>query len=149
VIALRTCRRSGPFLLAASRRVAARLPAAAADDHPDTERQHRALVPRPGADPGTARIIIAATANQEATAIADVLRRAHLMDGLAWSSMAVLVRSATRQVPVPRAPRGGRGSSQVAGDELPLTAEPGTAAAHAAGRALRPGRSTRTRRPSC
>ncbi len=127
VIALRTCRRSGPFLLAASRRVAARLPAAAADDNPDTERSHRALVPRTGADPGTARVIIAATANQEATAIADVLRRAHLMDGLAWSSMAVLVRSATRQVPVLQRALAAAGvPAQVAGDELPLAAEPGT-----------------------
>jgi superfamily I DNA/RNA helicase/RecB family exonuclease len=127
VIALRTCRRSGPFLLTASRRVAARLPAVQADDNPDTERQHRALVPRPGADPGTARIIIAATANQEATAIADALRRAHLMDGLAWSSMAVLVRSATRQVPVLQRALGAAGVPvQIAGDELPLAAEPGT-----------------------
>ena len=127
VIALRTCRRSGPFLLTASRRVAARLPAVQADDNPDPERQHRALVPRPGADPGTARIIIAATANQEATAIADALRRAHLMDGLAWSSMAVLVRSATRQVPVLQRALAAAGVPvQVAGDELPLTAEPGT-----------------------
>jgi superfamily I DNA/RNA helicase/RecB family exonuclease len=127
VIALRTCRRSGPFLLTASRRVAARLPAVQADDNPGTERQHRALVPRPGADPGTARIIIAATANQEATAIADALRRAHLMDGLAWSSMAVLVRSATRQVPVLQRALGAAGVPvQIAGDELPLAAEPGT-----------------------
>ncbi|HEY1621854.1 MAG TPA: ATP-dependent helicase, partial [Streptosporangiaceae bacterium] len=127
VIALRTCRRSGPFLLTASRRVATRLPAVQAHDNPDTERQHRALVPRPGADPGTARIIIAATANQEATAIADALRRAHLMDGLAWSSMAVLVRSATRQVPVLQRALGAAGVPvQIAGDELPLAAEPGT-----------------------
>ena len=127
VIALRTCRRSGPFLLTASRRIAARLPAVQADDNPDTERQHRALVPRPGADPGTARVIVAATANQEATAIADALRRAHLMDGLAWSSMAVLVRSATRQVPVLQRALAAAGVPvQIAGDELPLAAEPGT-----------------------
>ena len=127
VIALRTCRRSGPFLLTASRRVAARLPAVQADDNPDTERNHRALVPRPGADAGTVRVIIAATANQEATAIADALRRAHLMDGRAWSSMAVLVRSATRQVPVLQRALAAAGVPvQIAGDELPLAAEPGT-----------------------
>ena len=34
--------------------------------------------------------------------IADMLRRAHLHDGVPWSSMAVLVRSATRQVPLLR-----------------------------------------------
>jgi superfamily I DNA/RNA helicase/RecB family exonuclease len=123
VVALRTCRRSGGFLLAASRRVAARLPAAPGDG----ERSHRALVPLPGADPGTAQIIVAATASQEASVIADTLRRAHLMDGLAWSSMAVLVRSATRQVPVLQRALAAAGVPvTVVGDELPLTSEPGT-----------------------
>jgi superfamily I DNA/RNA helicase/RecB family exonuclease len=127
VIALRTCRRSGPFLLTASRRIAARLPAAQAEENPNTERTHRALVPLPGADPGTAQIMVAATASQEASLIADTLRRAHLIDGLAWSSMAVLVRSATRQVPVLRRALTAAGVPvTIAGDELPLTAEPGT-----------------------
>src|SRR5580700_3423156 len=123
VTALRTCRRSGGFLLAASRRVAARLPAAPGDG----QRSHRALVPLPDADPGTAQIIVAATASQEASVIADTLRRAHLMDGLAWSSMAVLVRSATRQVPVLQRALSAAGVPvTIAGDELPLAAEPGT-----------------------
>jgi len=127
VVALRTCRRSGPFLLSASRRVAARLPAAQADLDRSPERSHRALVPLVGAEPGTARIIIAATAAQEASVIADVLRRAHLSDGLAWSSMAVLVRSATRQVPVLQRALAATGIPvTIAGDELPLAAEPGT-----------------------
>jgi superfamily I DNA/RNA helicase/RecB family exonuclease len=127
VVALRTCRRSGAFLLSASRRVAARLPAAQADLDRSPERSHRALVPLPDAEPGTARIIIAATAAQEASMIADVLRRAHLSDGLAWSSMAVLVRSATRQLPVlQRALTAAGVPVTIAGDELPLAAEPGT-----------------------
>ena len=127
VIALRTCRRSGQFLLTASRRIAARLPAAQADENPNTERAHRVLMPLPSAHPGTARIIVAATASQEASVIADTLRRAHLIDGLAWSSMAVLVRSATRQVPVLRRALAAAGVPvTIAGDELPLTAEPGT-----------------------
>ena len=126
VIALRTCRRSGEFLLAASRRVAARLPAARAEDGPHSERSHRALIPLPGADPGTARVIIAATASQEASVIADTLRRAHLIDGLAWSSMAILVRSATRQAPVlQRALTAAGIPVTVVGDGLPLAAEPG------------------------
>jgi superfamily I DNA/RNA helicase/RecB family exonuclease len=127
VIALRTCRRSGQFLLAASRRVAARLPAASTEENPHSDRSHRALIPLPGADPGTARVIIAATATQEASVIADVLRRAHLMDGLAWSSMAILVRSATRQVPVLQRGLAAAGIPvTIVGDALPLTAEPGT-----------------------
>jgi superfamily I DNA/RNA helicase/RecB family exonuclease len=127
VVALRTCRRSGPFLLTASRRVAARLPAAQTDLDRGPVRSHRALVPLPDAEPGTARIIIAGTAAQEASVIADVLRRAHLTGGLAWSSMAVLVRSATRQVPVLQRALAAAGVPvTVAGDELPLAAEPGT-----------------------
>ena len=126
VIALRTCRRSGVALLAASRRVAARLPAARAEENPHVERSHRALIPLPGAYPGAARVIIAATASQEASVIADTLRRAHLMDGLAWSSMAILVRSATRQAPVlQRALTGAGIPVTVVGDGLPLAAEPG------------------------
>jgi superfamily I DNA/RNA helicase/RecB family exonuclease len=126
VIALRTCRRSGDFLLAASRRVAARLPAAQAEESPYSERSHRALIPLPDADPGTARIIIAATASQEASVIADTLRRAHLMDGLAWSSMAILVRSATRQAPMLQRALAAAGIPvTVVGDGLPLAAEPG------------------------
>jgi superfamily I DNA/RNA helicase/RecB family exonuclease len=127
VVALRTCRRSGPFLLSASRRIAARLPAVQADLERSPERSHRGLVPLPDAEPGTARIIIAATAAQEASVIADVLRRAHLMEGLAWSSMAVLVRSATRQLPVLQRALAAAGVPvTIAGDDLPLAAEPGT-----------------------
>src|SRR6266705_678556 len=127
VIALRTSRRSGPVLLAASRRVARRLPAAPAADAIQHKRGHRELVPLPDADPGTVRVIIAAGAAQEAAVIADTLRRAHLLDGVSWPSMAVLVRSATRQVPLLQRALAAAGVPvAVAGDELPLAAEPGT-----------------------
>jgi superfamily I DNA/RNA helicase/RecB family exonuclease len=127
VVALRTCRRSGNVLLAASRRVAARLPAAPADENPNPERLHRALSALAAAEPGTARIIVAASATQEASVIADTLRRAHLMDGVPYSAMAILVRSATRQVPVlQRALAAASVPVTVVGDDLPLTAEPGT-----------------------
>jgi superfamily I DNA/RNA helicase/RecB family exonuclease len=140
VIALRTCRRSGPVLLAASRRVAARLPAAAGlsllegPGRPGAAppasglvgRGHRDLLPLAGAVPGSVRILVASSASQEAAVIADTLRRAHLIDGVPWSSMAVLVRSATRQVPLlRRALATGGVPAVVAGDELPLAAEPG------------------------
>jgi superfamily I DNA/RNA helicase/RecB family exonuclease len=133
VVALRTGRRSGPVLLAASRRVAARMPAAlvtagggAAAGAPRRP-GHRDLVPVPGAPAGEVRVLTAASASQEAALIADTLRRAHLIDGLAWSSMAVLVRSAARQVPVLQRALAAAGVPvAVAGDELPLTAEPGT-----------------------
>jgi superfamily I DNA/RNA helicase/RecB family exonuclease len=125
IAALGTSRRSGPVLLTASRRIAARLPVAL--DRASAGRDHRALTPLAEAAPGSARIIIAASASQEAALIADTLRRAHLQGGIGWSRMAVLVRSAVRQVPVlQRALTAAGVPAAVAGDELPLTAEPGT-----------------------
>jgi len=123
VVALRTCRRSGPVLVEASRRVARRLPAPAAG----AGAGHRDLTTLAGAEPGQVRILVAESANQEAALIADTLRRAHLADGVPWSSMAVLVRSATRQVPLLRRAMTAAGVPVVvAGDELPLADEPGS-----------------------
>lgn len=126
VIALRTCRRGGPVLIDASRRVAARLPAIRGADNLGSQRNHRVLMPLPKVDLGEVRVVIAASARQEAALIADALRRAHLIDGVAWSDMAVLVRSAVNQVPgLQRALSGAGVPVTVAGDELPLTEEPG------------------------
>jgi ATP-dependent exoDNAse (exonuclease V) beta subunit len=72
------------------------------------------------------RVITATSASQEAAVVADVLRRAHLQDKVPWSAMAVLVRSVTHQVPLLRRALMAAGvPTVVAGDELPLTAEPG------------------------
>jgi superfamily I DNA/RNA helicase/RecB family exonuclease len=118
VIPLQTCRRSGPVLLAASRRVARRLPRGPIG--------HRDLIAGNPA-PGEIRILIADSSTQEAALVADTLRRAHLADGVPWSSMAVLVRSAARQVPLLRRALTAAGIPvTVAGDELPLADEPGT-----------------------
>ncbi len=171
VVALGTCRRSGPVLLAASRRIAARLPAPPAvappsrpasgrrdrgpDDGQSPGRQspasqpsggqpsggqpsggqprgsqppggHRDLRPVPSVPPGELRVVVASSASQEATVVADALRRAHLHDGVPWSSMAVLVRSVIGQVPLLRRALAATGvPSVIAGDELPLEAEPG------------------------
>ncbi|HCU94980.1 MAG TPA: ATP-dependent DNA helicase [Actinobacteria bacterium] len=143
VIALGTCRRSGAVLLAASRRVASRLPAAPGAGpgapgapggyarpggpvRPAGPASHRDLEPLPSAPPGQVRVITATSASQEATLVADTLRRAHLYDGVPWPSMAVLVRSVTHQVPLLRRALTAAGvPTAIAGDELPLTAEPG------------------------
>jgi len=118
VVPLQTCRRSGPVLLAASRRVARRLPRGPIG--------HRDLIAGNPA-PGEIRILIADSSTQEAALVADTLRRAHLADGVPWSSMAVLVRSAARQVPLLRRALTAAGIPvTVAGDELPLADEPGT-----------------------
>ncbi len=45
---------------------------------------------------GSVTVRIAASAHAEATLIADSLRRAHLVDGVPWSQMAVIVRSVPR-----------------------------------------------------
>lgn len=120
VIALRHCRRSGPALVAAGRRVAAAFP-------PAPDPTHRALIARPAAGgEGDDRLEVYTfpSAGAEAEHIADLLRRAHLDDGVPWSQMAVLVRSGTTMIPYLRRVLGGLGVPvEVAGDELPLGAE--------------------------
>ncbi len=168
VIALRVCRRSGPELLRASRRVASRLPAvpmpaatpadggstghdtahrppvsagagqdsATAVPTPNggaghqpassAQRGHRDLLAADNVAPGEVRVLLADSESQEAAVVADTLRRAHLLDGVPWSRMAVLVRSAARQVPLLRRALLTVGVPVVvAGDEVPLTQEPG------------------------
>ncbi|MGU3500289.1 ATP-dependent helicase [Mycobacterium sp. C31M] len=46
--------------------------------------------------PGSVSVRIAASPHAESTLIADALRRAHLVDGVPWSQMAVIVRSVPR-----------------------------------------------------
>ncbi|MFI0353601.1 ATP-dependent helicase [Actinomadura sp. 9N407] len=123
VVALRDCRRMGPEILGASRRIARRLPAGV------LAAEHRALRPVQPAedDSGTdeVRAVIADSESQESALVADELRRAHLLDGVPWSRMAVLVRSAVRQVPALRRALAQAGVPVVvAGDEVPLIAEP-------------------------
>jgi hypothetical protein len=96
-VSLRTGRRSGPALLGASRAVAARLPAGRlGPGFRDLRRTRRG--PRRGA----VEVLLRDLADGEAALVADVLRRAHLHDGLAWSDMAVLVRSTPRSLAVLR-----------------------------------------------
>ncbi|OBI86247.1 ATP-dependent DNA helicase [Mycobacterium sp. 1245805.9] len=49
-----------------------------------------------GPDDGSVTAGLAASAHAEAALIADALRRAHLIDGIPWSQMAVIVRSVPR-----------------------------------------------------
>ncbi len=70
-------------------------------------------------DDGAVTVRLAGSAYAEATLIADTLRRAHLLDGVPWSQMAVIVRSVPRSagamsgvlaragVPVAAPPSGG------------------------------------------
>ena len=123
VVSLRTCRRMTPVLLEASRRVAERLPIGGLTS------EHRDLRPAGGDHEEAAdavRVIVADSASQESALVADELRRAHLLDNVPWSRMAVLVRSAVRQVPPLRRALAAAGVPViVAGDEVPLVNEPG------------------------
>jgi superfamily I DNA/RNA helicase len=121
VVELRTCRRSGPALLAASRSVARRLPASG------LTRDFRDLRADPSTvrGPGVVEVRLASSPTGEAALVADVLRRAHLHDGLPWSSMAVLLRSTPRSLAVLR--RGLLSAGVPVGvpaDEVPLVEEP-------------------------
>ncbi|WP_449064933.1 ATP-dependent helicase, partial [Planomonospora algeriensis] len=120
IVALRVCRRSGPGLLAATRRVAARLPAVPGGA------AHSELTALPDAGHGDVRAVVADSPVQEAAVVADILRRAHLLDGVPWSRMAVLVRSAARQVPLLRRALVAAGVPVlVGGGDVPLIQEPG------------------------
>jgi superfamily I DNA/RNA helicase/RecB family exonuclease len=79
-----------------------------------------------GADgEGTVQVRLLASAAQEASWVADQLRRAHLIDGVPWSEMAVIARSAVRSLPVlQRALLAAGVPVAVPGDELPLAQQP-------------------------
>ncbi|MER7958420.1 ATP-dependent DNA helicase [Streptomyces sp. NPDC096030] len=90
-------RRSGEKLLAATRELTRRMPLTRLPA--DAVRAHRDL----GAVRGGGRVEVFTypTASTESDNIADLLRRAHLEDGVPWHDMAVLVR-ATASVPTLR-----------------------------------------------
>ncbi|MCP9986547.1 ATP-dependent helicase [Streptomyces sudanensis] len=95
VAVLRTARRNAPAVLAATRLLAARMPLPRLPAA--TVRAHRDLAPvRAG---GRVEAYTFPTASAELDNIADVLRRAHLEDGVPWSDMAVLVRAGARSLP--------------------------------------------------
>src|SRR5690606_20152724 len=122
VIPLRVCRRMSPAILEATRRLAARLPVPPVKGHRDLIAARRDE--RDG--PGEVKVLLAGSASQEAAVVADALRRAHLLQGVPWRRMAVLVRSAVRQLPPLRRALTSAGVPvMVAADELPLAAEPG------------------------
>lgn len=56
----------------------------------------RALTSAAAADLGTLTVRVAGSPHAESALIADALRRAHLVDGVPWSQMAVIVRSVPR-----------------------------------------------------
>lgn len=118
---LRVSRRSGAALLAATRLVTQRMPLTRLPA--EKVRAHRELTP--DRDGGRAEVHTYPTPGTELDNIADILRRAHLEDGVAWSDMAVLVRAGARTLPAVRRALTSAGVPvDVDGDDLPLRHEP-------------------------
>lgn len=75
--------------------------------------------------PGSVEVWTAESEEAQAEWIADTIRRARLEDGVAWQDMAVLVRSGRAQIPaLARTLQAAGVPVEVAGDEIPLAAEP-------------------------
>nr|WP_202439839.1 ATP-dependent DNA helicase [Streptomyces sp. SID8356] len=121
---LTTSRRSGSGLLAATRLLTRRMPLTRLPA--DTVRAHRELhAVREG---GRVETYTYPTASTELDNIADLLRRAHLEDGVPWREMAVLVRAGGRSLPAVRRALTSAGVPlEVDGDDLPLRHEPAVA----------------------
>ncbi|MFJ7629905.1 ATP-dependent helicase [Streptomyces sp. NPDC097595] len=118
---LTTSRRSGDRLLAATRLLTRRMPLTRL---PSAKvRAHRELgAVREG---GSVEAYTYPTASTELENIADLLRRAHLEDGVPWSEMAVLVRAGGRTLPSLRRALTSAGVPlEVDGDDLALRHEP-------------------------
>ncbi|MCU1670383.1 MAG: uvrD3 [Blastococcus sp.] len=117
-VSLGVSRRSGAELLAISRKVAEGLPG---------PWEHRRLAAGDATDPGEADVHVFGSAAVEAAYLADVLRRAHLLDGVPWSQMAVVVRSSAALGSLRRALASAGVPVAVSSDDLPLAAQPGVA----------------------
>ena len=127
-VALRVTRRFGPVLLEASRSVAGAIPTKGSID---AELFQAFRNPKPTQTPfGSGRVEVRTfdTARAETEHVADLLRRAHLEDGMPWSQMAVLVRSGRSSIPSLRRSLGAAGVPvEVASDDTPLVREPAVA----------------------
>ncbi|MGW2704373.1 ATP-dependent helicase [Streptomyces sp. NPDC001340] len=121
---LRTSRRSGAALLAATRLITQRMPLPRLPA--EKVRAHRE--PAAVRDGGRVEVCTYPTAGTELDNIADILRRAHLEDSVPWSDMAVLVRAGSRTIPTLRRALTAAGVPlDIDGDDLPLRHEPAVA----------------------
>ncbi|PRH75680.1 DNA helicase UvrD [Streptomyces solincola] len=121
VAVLRASRRSGAALLDATRRLTARMPLPRLPA--DKVRAHRE--PAAVREGGRVEAYTYPTASTELDNIADILRRAHLEDGVPWREMAVLVRAGGRTIPAVRRALTSAGVPlEVDGNDLALRYEP-------------------------
>ncbi|QGV78693.1 ATP-dependent helicase [Streptomyces ficellus] len=132
VAVLKVSRRSGAALLAATRLLTGRMPLTRLPA--DRVRAHRDLTAV--RDGGRVETYTFPTPSTEVDNIADILRRAHLEDGVPWNDMAVLVRAGGRSLPTLRRALTSAGVPvEVDGDDVPLRHEPAVAPLLAALRA--------------
>ncbi|GIJ23179.1 ATP-dependent helicase [Micromonospora lutea] len=118
-VLLTTSYRAGERLLAATARLARRLRGPAA---------HRRLRPLPDTPPGVVEVRTFSSTTSEAAWLAHALREAHLLDGVPWARMAVLVRSTARHLPgLRRALHAAGVPTVVHGEDLPLHLQPAVA----------------------
>ncbi|MEV1014169.1 ATP-dependent DNA helicase [Micromonospora sp. NPDC049801] len=118
-VLLSTSYRAGPVLLDAVARLGRRLRGPTA---------HRRLRPLPDAPAGVVEVHTFRSATSEAAWLAHMLRSAHLLDGVPWSRMAVLVRSTALQLPTLRRALHAAGVPTVVhGEDLPLHLQPAVA----------------------
>ncbi|WP_443067591.1 UvrD-helicase domain-containing protein [Streptomyces sp. NBC_01268] len=120
---LGTSRRSGAGLLAATRLLTQRMPLPRLPA--DKARAHRELTPV--RDGGRVEVYTYPTASTETENIADLLRRAHLEDGVPWHEMGVLTRAAAHLPSLRRALTSAGVPVETDAADTPLRHEPAVA----------------------
>ncbi|MFI6942217.1 ATP-dependent helicase [Streptomyces sp. NPDC050418] len=121
---LTTSRRSGTALLDATRLLTRRMPLPRLPV--DKVRRHRGL--SAVHEGGSVEVHTYPTPGTELDNIADLLRRAHLEDGIPWSEMAVLLRAGAATIPAVRRALTAAGVPlDIDGNDLPLRDEPAVA----------------------
>ncbi len=129
VVRLQTSRRSAPRVVAAGEAVARRLRWVHAGI-PSSPRRRSDAAPGlvaaavDGA-PGSVDVLLAPSEAHEASLVAGVLRRAHVVDGIPWGAMAVLVRSAGPLPALRRALLAAGVPMRSDAHDVPLAAQPG------------------------
>jgi superfamily I DNA/RNA helicase/RecB family exonuclease len=127
ILTLSTSRRCAESIVVSSRRVAALLGPAGSLPI-ESLRSHRDLVVPDNHHAGSVEVRCFPTAEREASAIAELLRREHLHARTPWSQMAVLVRSGMTSIPaLQRALSMSGVPVEIAVDEIPLRDHPTTA----------------------
>lgn len=122
-LALGATRRFGTTILTASRAIIGKIGVTGHLDRESFEKFRN--ISSLSEDPGEVIVQTFATPAAEAEHLALFLREAHLREGMPWSDMAVLVRSGRASLPrLQRALTAAGIPVEVAGDEVPLAAEP-------------------------